>query len=62
MVTLSPAGTASIESQTSLSDKQKAKDFIVVGYKEISLKLHNREGQYLSSLLSLLKVPVCVFH
>ncbi len=56
MVTLQPEGTSQMDSKTSLTDRQKAKEFIVVGYKNIVSDLNKGEGQYLSSLLRLLKV------
>lgn len=56
MVTLSPASTSSIESPTSVSNRQRVKDFIVVGYKEIVSEVYQGQGQYLSSLFSLMNI------
>lgn len=57
MVTLQPSGSTAFEGKTSLTENQKAKDFIVVGYREIIGDLQKGQGQYLTSLLGLLKVP-----
>lgn len=55
-VTLSPIEAKGLTERTALSDRQKAMEFIVVGYKEIAVDLRNGDGEYLSSLLSVLNV------
>lgn len=57
MVSLSPEGSSLLESKTSQSDRQKAKEYIVMGYKDIMADLHRGDGQYLTSLFGLLKIP-----
>jgi len=57
IVTLEPAGTNQLEGKPSLSDTQKAKEFIVMGYKDIMEDLHKGKGEYLASLFSVLKIP-----
>lgn len=57
MITLPPAGTSAIEGKVRLSDEQKIKDFVVVGYRQILEDLRNGQGEYRDSLLSLLKIP-----
>jgi len=56
LVTLQPDGSGRIETQTSLSEKQKVVQFIVTGYKDLVSELAKGEGVYLSSLLTSLKV------
>ena len=57
MVTLIPLGTPPLADQTALSEKQEAKQFIVVGYKGIVEDAARGDGAYLTSLLHMLKVP-----
>jgi hypothetical protein len=57
MVTLQPDGSTAFEGTTSLTEKQKIKDFIVVGYRDIIVDLQKGSGQYLASLLDLLNLP-----
>ena len=60
MVTLQPTGTGSLETHTALSDRQKMKDYIVKNYDGIIKDLEKgpaaQPGEYLTSLLSVLKV------
>lgn len=58
MVTLEPDGTTKIDGKPTLSDKQKAKEYIVVAYKSLieELTKHDR-GEYVRSLLNILKIP-----
>lgn len=58
MVTLQPEGTTPIEGKVSQSERQKAKEFIVMGYKDIISDLKKGEGQYLASLMSVLKISM----
>ena len=55
--TLSPADAAPLTERISLSETQKAKEFVVVSYRDIVSDLGRGEGEYLSSLLALLRVP-----
>lgn len=57
MVTLQPEGTTRLESKTSLSENQKAKDYIVSNYKSIVEDLQKGGGQYLASLFQTLNIP-----
>jgi hypothetical protein len=57
MVTMSPDGTGAEETHTALTDKQKAKDFIVISYKQLIPEIKRGEGQYLDSLIATLKIP-----
>jgi len=57
MVTLQAEGTTAVESKVSEPARQKAKEFIVMGYKDIIGDLRKGEGQYLTSLLGMLNVP-----
>lgn len=56
LVTMVPEQTTRLEEMPSLSANQKAKEFIVTAYKNLRADLTNGQGQYLSSLLDLLKV------
>lgn len=56
-VTLPPEDAPRISESTSLSGRQKAKEFIVVGYKNIRTDLNAGQGEYLTSLLDVLGVP-----
>lgn len=57
MVSLQPDGSGSLESKTAIEPRQKVKEFILISYKNIQSDLSKGEGEYLSSLLELLKVP-----
>jgi hypothetical protein len=58
MVTLEPSSTAlAIEKGTTLSSGQRIKDFVVMSYPQISADLRSGQGEYLSSLYSLLNIP-----
>ena len=56
MVTLQPAGTGNMETQTTLSEHQKIKEYIVANYEQIVNDLTQSTGEHLSSLFSLLEV------
>jgi hypothetical protein len=56
--TLEPNGTNKIDGKPTLSDQQKARDYIVVAYKGLIEELTKDEkGEYVRSLLNLLKIP-----
>ena len=57
MVSLPPEGSTSIDSKTSEPVRQKAKDFIVINYQDIVVDLRKGEGQYMTSLMDMLKIP-----
>ncbi len=57
MVTLQQESVTAMEAKAIASDGQKAKDFILVAYKNIVSDLNKGEGQYQDSLLEILKVP-----
>lgn len=57
MVTLQQEGTGPLESNTATDAKQKAKEYIVLTYKNILSDISNGGGQYLTSLFELLKIP-----
>jgi len=57
MLTLQPEGTGSMESKTAINSRQKAKDYIIVAYRNILDDLGKRKGEYLSSLLAMLNIP-----
>lgn len=57
MVSLQPDGSGSMETKTAIEPRQKAREFILIGYKDIVADLNKGEGQYLNSLLEILKVP-----
>ncbi|MCM2303551.1 MAG: PEGA domain-containing protein [Elusimicrobia bacterium] len=57
MVSLQPEGTGALESKTTIASRQKAKEFILISYKNIQSDLSTGDGEYLNSLLELLKVP-----
>lgn len=57
MVSLQPDGSGSMETKTAIEPRQKAREFILIGYKDIVGDLNKGEGQYLNSLLEILKVP-----
>jgi hypothetical protein len=63
MVTLMPlsAGSLPIEQNTSLSENQKIKDFVVISYRQIRTDLSKGGGDYLKSLLSMLNTPAADF-
>lgn len=56
MVTLQPAGTGSLETQTAISERQKRRDYIVTNYDRLIDDLQKGAGEHLTSLLSLLNV------
>lgn len=57
MVTLQQEGTGPLESNTATDAKQKAKEYIVLTYKNILSDISHGGGQYLTSLFELLKIP-----
>ncbi len=57
MVTLEPENTNAVEGKPSLSDAQKAREFIVVAYDKIIIDLNRGQGEYLKSLLDTLSIP-----
>lgn len=58
MVTLERDGTTTVEAKPVLSDRQKAREFIVYGYSSIKDEIRKEKpGDYLKSLWSVLKVP-----
>jgi hypothetical protein len=57
MATLEPLGAGSMETHTSQTEKQKVKDFIVVGYNSLMTDLKRGGGDYLKSLNQMLMVP-----
>lgn len=58
MVTLEPDGTNKMDGKPALSDQQKAKEYIVVAYKSLIEELtKNEKGEYVRSLLNILKIP-----
>lgn len=58
MVTLEPDGTNKMDGKPALSDQQKAKEYIVVAYKSLIEEFtKNEKGEYVRSLLSILKIP-----
>lgn len=58
MVTLDPDGTNKMDGKPALSDQQKAKEYIVVAYKSLIEELtKNENGEYVRSLLHILKIP-----
>jgi len=57
LVTLQPESTTPGELITPLDGRQKAKEFIIIAYRNIQTDLSAGEGQYLTSLFELLKVP-----
>ena len=46
-----------MESSTPTDAKQKAKEYIVLGYSNILSDISKGSGQYLASLLEILKIP-----
>jgi hypothetical protein len=56
MITLQQEGVTSLESKTITSDNQKAKEFIMLTYKNIVSDLNKGEGQYQTSLFEILKI------
>lgn len=57
MITLPPLGSSGIDAKIRLSDDQKIKEFVVVGYRQIIEDLRKGQGEYRDSLLNLLNVP-----
>jgi hypothetical protein len=57
MVTLQPEGTGPMETKTAINSRQKAKDYIVIAYRNILGDLGKGEGEYLSSLFAVLNIP-----
>lgn len=55
-VTLQPVNANSLQYSADNS-KAKVKDFIIVSYRSLSIDISQGKGEYLSSLLNLLKVP-----
>ena len=58
IVTLEPLGTNRLDAKTALTDRQKTKEYIVLGYRAILSDLRAGEGEHLDSLLHLLRVSV----
>jgi len=56
-VTLVKENATSVEGETDLSPHDKAKNFIMVSYRQIMDDLQKGHGEYLASLLNMLKVP-----
>jgi hypothetical protein len=56
IVTLNPENTTVLEEKASLSDLQKAKEYIVTNDKEVRADFHAGYGSYVVSLLELLKI------
>lgn len=58
MVTLEPDGTTRMDGKPALSDRQKAKEYIVVAYRSLIEEIiKNDKGEYVRSLLNILKIP-----
>lgn len=57
MVNLQQEGAGRLESSTPTDAKQKAKEYIVLGYSNILSDISKGSGQYLASLLEILKIP-----
>lgn len=57
LVTIEPEGSTKVESSTLPSKKDKAREFIIVNYHQISSELNKGAGSYLSSLLVILQIP-----
>lgn len=58
LITLEPISTpGGFDRKTWLKNDQKAKEFIIIGYRQIITDINNGEGEYLSSLLNLLEIP-----
>lgn len=57
LIVLEPEGATQLESKTSLSKDQKAKEFIVVGYSNLKNDIAKGKGEYLNSLEELLEIP-----
>jgi hypothetical protein len=57
LVTLQPKGSTQLESASVLTDRQKAKNYIVLTYQQLTKELHSGGGEYLKSLFQMLNIP-----
>ncbi|HEX4046854.1 MAG TPA: PEGA domain-containing protein [Elusimicrobiota bacterium] len=57
MVTLQPLHASELESEPLKSDRQKAREYIVIAYDNIIPQLTTGQGDYVRSLLGVLKIP-----
>jgi hypothetical protein len=57
MVSLEPSNASPIERETVKSDEQKAREFIIIAYGNLVPELASGQGEYLRSLMDVLKIP-----
>jgi len=57
LVSLQPEGSGPLEGSISRQARDKAREFIIIGYRNIVKDLQARKGEYLTSLLEILNVP-----
>lgn len=56
MATLEPLGAGPLESDTMRGPRQKARDFIIIGYRNLITDIRGGKGEYLTSLLDMFGV------